>query len=560
MHHPCSEVDIPQAWLDGFFQDAPMIFYIACGERDHFATLYCSPNVNHWLGYRPTDFLADPLFRFDQIHPEDVELVCQELFLEADRFRGEDDGTIDCATARRQLEYRFRHRDGGYRWLRDDYHFVRRQDHHAVICGWWFEITEHREEQHTLNATRRKLEEKKRFIQRVLDNIPQQIFWKDRHSVFQGCNLAAAQALNLADPAEIVGKTDHDLYLYDHLRADYLRKLDEKVMVSGRPEYHHDVCQSNTLHELTWLDVTKVPLATEQGGAGGILICIENITKRKQLETTLRTLNHDLEERIRQETEENLRKERLLLQQGRHTAMGEMIGNIGHQWRQPLSTLSLILQNLAWECRETTADDCHPCVYDCPTKIQQSTVEALRVIQQMSTTIDDFRNFFKPSTHQELFCPETAIKEASKLLRVSFRHHHISCRVTLPKTAIKVWGNANEFSQVILNLLANAKDIIMERKVADGRIRIQGVILEQHLILRVRDNGGGVPVNDLERLFDPYFTTKAGGTGIGLYISRAIIERRLGGSVSCRNTEEGAEFQITLPLSEQPPATTTGGA
>jgi len=377
----------------------------------------------------------------------------------------------------------------------------------------------------------------------VLDSIPQQIFWKDRDSVFRGCNLAAARALGLKHPAEIAGKTDHDLNL-DHNRAEYLQRLDEGVMADGRAEYHVNVCVSGRDHGLTWLDVSKVPLPDDNGGVGGILVCIEDITERKHLETSLRTLNRELEKRVRHETEENLRKERLLIQQGRHAAMGEMIGNIGHQWRQPLSTLGLILQNLAWECREDGAS--------APARIEQAVDEAMRIISRMSATIDDFRNFFNPAAREELFCVGTAIEDTIKLLAAGFRHHHIACLVNLPPVEIKPWGNANEFSQAILNLLANAKDILLERKVANGRIEILGVVRDGRLTLRVRDNGGGVAAGNLERLFDPYFTTKPGGTGIGLYMTKAIIENRLAGAISCRNTEEGAEFIITLPLNGKP--------
>lgn len=545
MNYPCSKIDIPVDWLNGFFREAPVMFYIACGDQERFATLYCSPNVTDILGHEPADFLADPFFRLDRTHPDDVDRVWQRLTKEAAGFAVEDGNTVDCATPHRHLEYRFRHQNGSYRWLRDDYHFVRRLDSSVVVCGWWFDVTEQREDHRTLDATRRKLEEKEQFIQRVLDNIPQQIFWKDRDSVFRGCNLAAARALGLTLPVEIEGKTDHDI-IPDRKQAEYLQGLDQGVMTDGEPKYHVNICSNDRERGLSWLDVTKVPIFDDHGKVNGLLISIEDITQRKHLEVNLRVLNQELEKRVRHETEENLRKERMLIQQGRHAAMGEMIGNIGHQWRQPLSTLGLILQNLAWECKE--AADTKPSYL---TLVEQAVEESMRIITRMSATIDDFRNFFNPAAKEEHFCLRTSIEESIKLLAASFRHHHITCQINLPPVKIKVWGNKNEFSQAILNLLANAKDIIRERKLGEGSIEIQGVVQEQMLTLRVRDNGGGVKSDNLERIFDPYFTTKPGGTGIGLYMTKAIIENRLGGTISCRNTGGGAEFVITLPLKDK---------
>lgn len=399
-----------------------------------------------------------------------------------------------------------------------------------------------------LATIKRQLASNERLLQRMLDNIPQQIYWKDRNSVFQGCNLAAARALGLADPNEIIGKTDLDLNHDDHLRADYLQKLDEKVMTSGRPEYHNNVCVTTRNHELSWLDASKVPLTDDHGEVDGIMICIEDISERKKLETSLRTLNRNLENRVRQETEAKLKQERLLIQQGRHAAMGELIGNIGHQWRQPLSTLGLILQNLAWEARESKS---------LPTaRIEGEVAEAMLIINGMSATIDDFRNFFNPVNREEIFSLRETIDRTLNLMEAGIRHHQIACLVHLPSIEMLLKGNANEFSQALLNLLANAKDVLRERRIADGWIELRALVMGPRLTLLVRDNGGGVATDNLERIFDPYFTTKAGGTGIGLYMSRAIIENRLGGTISCRNKEEGAEFQITLPLAIPDPAPT----
>lgn len=245
-----------------------------------------------------------------------------------------------------------------------------------------------------------------------------------------------------------------------------------------------------------------------------------------------------LSARVAEEVAKNREKDHVLIQQSRLAAMGEMIHNIAHQWRQPLNALALIFANLrdAQEYNELT-----------PALIQSSEQKAQHILQKMSTTIDDFRNFFRPNREKELFLPAQAIREAQLLVADSLMHYRIDLSLELDE-AVRLLGFPNEFAQVILNLLVNAKDAILAQTKNQGLIRIKLYREGEELVVTVIDNGGGVPAEYLERVFEPYFSTKQQGSGIGLHMSRMIVEHNMGGQIQVANIEHGACFTLRFPL------------
>jgi PAS domain S-box-containing protein len=236
---------------------------------------------------------------------------------------------------------------------------------------------------------------------------------------------------------------------------------------------------------------------------------------------------------------ESLReKEQMLIQQSRLAAMGEMINNIAHQWRQPLNSLGLTVQQLQmyYEYQELTQE------------IMQSSVKtSMTLIQHMSQTIDDFRNYFKPEQTMAEFRVSKIISSTMAIIEGSFRHDNVAVEVTDSCDPI-IYGYRNEFAQSILNILNNAKDALTERKVSNPRVCIAVSRESDKTVVTIADNAGGVPEEILPRIFEPYFTTKAPqkGTGLGLYMTKNIIETKMGGRLSVRNTGEGAEFRIEV--------------
>ncbi len=257
----------------------------------------------------------------------------------------------------------------------------------------------------------------------------------------------------------------------------------------------------------------------------------------------LQELNATLELRVREEVRQSREKDRMLIQQSRLAAMGEMVHNIAHQWRQPLNALSILLGNLK---------DAHH--YQ---ELDEKTMDVLmedgrRMIKKMSTTIDDFRDFFKPDKEKLTFDLCRLYQDTYRILNASLTHHQIQVEGNCAETMM-VTGYPNEFAQVLLNLLSNAKDAILERETFPGRISVAVTTENGMGVIRIRDNGGGIPEDILPKIFDPYFTTKEKGSGIGLYMSKMIIEGNMGGRIDVHNVEGGAEFSVSCPLAESQP-------
>ncbi|MBE0497492.1 MAG: hypothetical protein IBX45_13835 [Campylobacterales bacterium] len=257
-------------------------------------------------------------------------------------------------------------------------------------------------------------------------------------------------------------------------------------------------------------------------------------------------LNTTLEKRVEEEIGKRManeaiakEKEQLLIHQSKLASMGEMIGNIAHQWRQPLTQLNTILIaiELFFERGKLT-----------PHMLQEKVQEAQGQIDFMSNTVDDFRHFFAPQKQQERFNLGDTISNALHLVQSSLANNTITCTYTKDKE-VYVFGYSNEVAQVLLNLIANAKDILLERKVLAPCIHLSLTEEAGFAKVEVSDNGGGVQVVPMEKIFEPYVSTKHAsmGTGIGLYMSKIIIEKNSHGHLHVRNTPAGACFSILLP-------------
>lgn len=261
--------------------------------------------------------------------------------------------------------------------------------------------------------------------------------------------------------------------------------------------------------------------------------------KNKELEE----INHSLDQRIREEIEKSRKQEQMLLQQSRLVAMGEMIGNIAHQWRQPLNVLGLSIQNLemASELGELNHD-----------YIVKMIDTSMKQVTYMSKTIDDFRNFVNPKSAQIRFDLGEAIEESIRLLTPTLKSSMIAVTVDKPQSIIKILGNASEFKQVIVILINNARDAFVENNISERMMDIRVSEDEKQVLIEFEDNAGGIPPEIIGRIFDPYFTTKeeGKGTGIGLYMSYGIIKEKMNGSITASNTQRGAKFTITLPKSD----------
>ncbi len=254
----------------------------------------------------------------------------------------------------------------------------------------------------------------------------------------------------------------------------------------------------------------------------------------------LKELNDNLEDRVKEEILKQKEQEKILIQQSRLAAMGEMIGNIAHQWRQPLNALSLLIQNMYFSYKMESLDD---------EFMQRSLDKANLLTKNMSKTIDDFRNFFRPNKAKEFFEINNCILKSIYLVESSFEHNNIEIKFHNSEP-IEIEGFPNEFSQVVLNILSNAKDALIEKETINAQVIIEVTIQDGLINVIIENNAGEIPKDILEKIYEPYFTTKeeGKGTGIGLYMSKTIIENNMNGKLIAKNIVDGVQFIIQIPV------------
>ena len=230
------------------------------------------------------------------------------------------------------------------------------------------------------------------------------------------------------------------------------------------------------------------------------------------------------------------KRDLLLLNQNKLASMGEMVGNIAHQWKQPLTQLSFVLVNmeLNYERGKLTQD-----------KFKEKIDEANAQISYMSSTIDDFRNFFSSGKPKERYSIKDVIDLTQKLLSATLYKNKIEVNIEILEN-FDLIGYPNEIVQALVNILNNANDIFIERDIKNPKITIKTYIENFKKIITIEDNAGGIKITPIEKIFEPYFTTKQAknGTGIGLYMTKMIIEKNNNGSISVKNLHNGTAFVI----------------
>ncbi|MDD3008570.1 MAG: ATP-binding protein [Arcobacter sp.] len=267
----------------------------------------------------------------------------------------------------------------------------------------------------------------------------------------------------------------------------------------------------------------------------------------KVLEQTkqLKELNKTLEKRVQEEISKNDEKQKLLFWQSRMASLGQMLGNIAHQWRQPLTELNLTLFNM--KKASLNKDE---------KKVEELYKESKNLISGMSSTIEDFTNFFNPLKEKKSFEIKDVINEVLTILRKVIEQEEIKIKVDVPIN-YKVLGVSNELAQVLINLIQNSKDAFRQNEIKDKNIFIslkeKKNLEKKSVILEIEDNAGGIKEENLDSIFEPYFTTKhkSQGTGLGLFMSKMIIEKSLEGTLSHRNSKNGSIFTITIFLNEK---------
>jgi len=262
------------------------------------------------------------------------------------------------------------------------------------------------------------------------------------------------------------------------------------------------------------------------------------VNMTKKAEKRLEKLNQTLEDKVQEEVRKYKQINQQLIYQSRLAQMGEMISMIAHQWRQPLNSISLTSSNLLFKCMMDDIDK----------EVFEKEIALIdEYSQHLSTTIDDFREFFKEKKEKEKTSIAKILNTTLDIVRTSIENKNIKIITDLNCNS-EFETYANEVKQVVLNLIKNAEDVLLEKKIDEPIITIHSSCSENcdKRILTIKDNGGGVPDEIIDKIFDPYFSTKLelDGTGLGLYMSKTIIESHCGGKLSVYNDHEGAIFKV----------------
>jgi len=283
---------------------------------------------------------------------------------------------------------------------------------------------------------------------------------------------------------------------------------------------------------------------------------VMDLTELKETHKKLNELNQTLEFKVKDEVEKNRQKDKLMLHQSRLAQMGEIISMIAHQWRQPLNSLSMLNQSIILKYNKDKLDKEY---------FEYFKINSKKQIQNMSKTIDDFRDFFKPEKEKTEFCINDTIDNTLDILKPILTKNHIKI-IFENKEDFIITGYSNELGQAILNIVNNAKDALVANDICDKsnstschdnkQINITLTKNDENITLTISDNAGGIPYNIIDKIFDPYFSTKdeKNGTGLGLYMSKIIIEDHMDGTFTVSNStaspQIGAIFKIELKQSK----------
>mgnify|MGYP003571689202 CR=1 FL=1 len=357
---------------------------------------------------------------------------------------------------------------------------------------------------------------KKHYLD-LFDNAPIGYLLLDASNTITQCNATALKLFQI-NKEDIIDKKIQKFI--DKKDQDIFYLFTKKVNNCGE-KYHCELHLLGAEGNYFWAYI-QVTLEEDYKGKPLYKMTIEDISKRKKLE------------------EELLHKEEMLIVQAKSAGMGEMIGNIAHQWRQPLTTISMGINNIRLDMELNTLDI---------NTTKDQCLEIEKQVKYLSQTIDDFRNFFKPIKQKETFEIVDVIEQTLSIVGQALENNNIQI-VQEYQSNETINAYKNELIQALLSILNNAKDSLIKSNKEIKNITISTYKEEESIIITITDNGIGIKKNIIDKIFDPYFTTKnnSNGTGLGLYITKTIIEKHLKSKIKVFSPKEGACFKIEIPI------------
>lgn len=498
------------------FHSGPIVIFKREFKNGCWVVTNVTNSVSQW-GYEPSFFLNNKEAVKNILHKDDIQRVQDTLT-----------NVVDNEKNQINQQYRIYKTDGTIAWVSDYIQVFRNSKGEAVeLIGYLVDITQ---------------DKKHEALYACIINTTTEGFWllnSDLKIVDVNYSLCAMLEYRKDEmigksPYEFISKKDHKLFKSQIDSADNM------------PSHIYEITLKTKKSKLIYTLVNATTMY-DQYGRIKTFAFMTDISNKKKIEDDLRKkqedieiLNNSLESRVHQEVEKNREKDQMMYQQARLASMGEMIGNIAHQWRQPLNIMALVMQDIyiSYQLGNLTSK-----------KIEESYEKSNNLLQYMSQTIDDFRNFFKQEAEDTSFSVKEAIGTVYSLVSTNLSYNHIECEINIEQDS-DIKGGINKFKQVLVNIINNAQEAIIFNNSEDKAINIHVTQNESNAIISITDTGGGISENVIDKIFDPYFTTKnkTQGTGLGLYMSKHIIENSMFGSLSAKNIEKGVKFIITVPL------------
>lgn len=363
------------------------------------------------------------------------------------------------------------------------------------------------------------------ILDKIIENAPIMIFWKDRNGIYLGSNKLFLELMNLNDKKDLLGKKDSDFNISE---KDGFISDDIFVMTNKKAKLNYIETITPKGKDVKILNTSKVPLIDDNNNVIGMLGVIKDITEETNKQNQIKS------------------QEQLIIQQSKLASMGEMIANIAHQWRQPLSLISTLSTGMKLQKELSLSNE----------EDEKKSLDMINEnAQYLSRTIDDFKNFFKKSNLKNTTNTNNLFSITLKLVFPRLKNRDIEIVQNTESVEIDVYES--EIIQVFINIINNSIDAF-ENINTKKYIFIDTKKIDNNLIIEIKDNAGGIESNIINRIFEPYFTTKTEkqGTGIGLYMCNEIVTKHLYGTIIASTIKynylnenyRGTIFTITLPI------------